>query len=267
MSQGYPTASHAAVEIEADEEDDLVAISGHGQDKGKGRETLAAPSSSSSSTGARAPSPNNLSGKIGGSTSGSSSQKALRTQIAGLNIETRYSGVNSLDESVGESILRDLRAIYNKVVQVLRPTSQNAVLRDWDLWGPLLFTITLAILLSLDAPPAQSLTVFTGVFVIVSVGSVVVTLNCKLLGGKVSFLQSLCVLGYCLFPLDIAALVATFVRILWVRIPVCIVCFAWSVFAIINFLGGTRLEDSRAFLAVYPAILLFFCLAWITMLS
>lgn len=81
--------------------------------------------------------------------------------------------------------LRDLRAIYNKVVQVLRPSSQNAVLRDWDLWGPLLFTITLAILLSLDAPPAQSLTVFTGVFVIVSVGSVVVTLNCKLLGGKV----------------------------------------------------------------------------------
>jgi hypothetical protein len=81
--------------------------------------------------------------------------------------------------------LRDLRAIGNKVVQVLRPSSGNAVLRDWDLWGPLLFTISLAILLSWDAPPAQSLSVFTGVFVIVSVGSVVVTLNCKLLGGKV----------------------------------------------------------------------------------
>ena len=37
--------------------------------------------------------------------------------------------------------------------------------------------------------------------------------------------------------------------------------------AAINFLGGTRLEDNRAFLAVYPAILLFFLLAWITMLS
>lgn len=68
---------------------------------------------------------------------------------------------------------------------MLRPSSENAVLRDWDLWGPLLFTLTLAILLSLDASPQQSLSVFTGVFVIVSVGSVVVTLNCKLLGGKV----------------------------------------------------------------------------------
>lgn len=72
-----------------------------------------------------------------------------------------------------------------KMLQVLHPTAGNAVLRDWDLWGPLLFTITLAILLSLDAPTEQSLPVFTGVFVIVSVGSVVVTLNCKLLGGKV----------------------------------------------------------------------------------
>jgi hypothetical protein len=102
-----------------------------------------------------------------------------------------------------------------------------------------------------------------------------------------SFLQSLCVLGYCLFPLDLAAFIATFVRILWVRLPICLLCFAWSVYgepiqlkmrkkvsdtwpkptAAINFLGGTRLEDSRAFLAVYPAILLFFLLAWITMLS
>lgn len=143
--------------------------------------------------------------------------------------------------------LRDLRAIYNKMLQVLRPTSGNAVLREWDLWGPLLFTTTLAILLSLDAPPSQSLSVFTGIFAIVSIGSVVVTLNCKLLGGKVyvqadwsplrklthpvsSFLQSLCVLGYCLFPLDVAALLATFIRILWIRIPIALVGFAWSTF-------------------------------------
>lgn len=32
-------------------------------------------------------------------------------------------------------------------------------------------------------------------------------------------------------------------------------------------LGGTRLEDNRAFLAVYPAALLFFALAWIILLS
>lgn len=45
-----------------------------------------------------------------------------------------------------------------------------------------------------------------------------------------SFLQSLCVLGYCLFPLDVAAFIATFVRILWIRLPICLLCFGWSVF-------------------------------------
>lgn len=34
--------------------------------------------------------------------------------------------------------MRDLRAIGTKIVQVLNPTSENAVLRDWDLWGPLI---------------------------------------------------------------------------------------------------------------------------------
>lgn len=34
--------------------------------------------------------------------------------------------------------MRDLRAIGTKIVQVLYPRSENAVLRDWDLWGPLI---------------------------------------------------------------------------------------------------------------------------------
>lgn len=40
-------------------------------------------------------------------------------------------------------------------------------------------------MLVLIAPAEQSLPIFTGVFVIVWVGSLVVTLNAKLLGGKV----------------------------------------------------------------------------------
>lgn len=37
--------------------------------------------------------------------------------------------------------MRDLRAIGTKVVQVLHPSSDNAVLREWDLWGPLIVSI------------------------------------------------------------------------------------------------------------------------------
>lgn len=152
MSEGYAAPSHAAVEIEPDEEDDLVAISGHDSlnHKGKGRETLS-PSdaagggggSSGSGLGggsARSASPN-LSGKIGGSaTGGSGSQKALRTQIAGLNIETRYSGVNSLDESVGESIVSG--GVYrcwhgNEGACMKRHLGSHDFIVHWSFNGPL----------------------------------------------------------------------------------------------------------------------------------
>jgi len=48
--------------------------------------------------------------------------------------------------------------------------------------------------------------VFAGVFVIVWLGSGVVTINAQLLGGNISFLQSVCVLGYCIAPLALASL-------------------------------------------------------------
>jgi nitrate reductase NapE component len=84
--------------------------------------------------------------------------------------------------------------------------------------------------LSIRAPDNQAVPIFTGVFVIVWLGAAVVTLNAKLLGGAVSFFQSVCVIGYCLFPLVASALVATFINIIWVRLPISIVSFAWSTY-------------------------------------
>lgn len=51
---------------------------------------------------------------------------------------------------------------------------------DSDVSRPDIRTVIFA-----TAPAEQSLQIFTGVFVIVWLGSVVVTLNAKLLGGKV----------------------------------------------------------------------------------
>ena len=45
---------------------------------------------------------------------------------------------------------------------------------------------------------------FAEVFVIVWLGAMIVTLNTKLLGGNISFFQSVCVLGYCLLPLSLS---------------------------------------------------------------
>lgn len=54
---------------------------------------------------------------------------------------------STLDEPVKETILRDLRAVGNKFIHVLYPRRSSALLRDWDLWGPLLLCVTLALLL------------------------------------------------------------------------------------------------------------------------
>lgn len=39
----------------------------------------------------------------------------------------------------------------------------------------------------------------------------------------------MCVLGYCLFPLDLAAVINVFVKLLWIRIPVGLLTFGWSI--------------------------------------
>jgi len=123
-------------------------------------------------------------------------------------------GVGStLDEPVLTTIMRDLRQVATKLRYVLLPAGRQSdtlkELRNWDLWGPLLLCLVLSILLSMSAPVGQASLVFASVFVIVWAGAAVVTVNAQLLGGQISFFQSVCVLGYCIFPLVLASLLAT----------------------------------------------------------
>lgn len=57
-------------------------------------------------------------------------------------------------------------------------------IRDWDLWGPLIFCLLLSLLLSFNARPEQKDVVFSGVFAIVWIGEAVVTMQIKLLGAS-----------------------------------------------------------------------------------
>lgn len=93
----------------------------------------------------------------------------------------------SLNESVEETICRDLLKVWSKLKLVMLPHSEDTDIRDWDLWGPLFLCLLLATTLSLDASPNVDLQesaslVFAQVFVVVWVGSAVVTLNAQLLG-------------------------------------------------------------------------------------
>ena len=60
-----------------------------------------------------------------------------------------------------------------------------------------------------------------------------------------SFFQGLCVLGYCVAPLNIAALVSTFVHPIYVRIPVSLAAWAWCVWGQYFCIGWTQTPDAR----------------------
>ena len=139
---------------------------------------------------------------------------------------------NTLDEPISHTIKRDLGAVGTKFAAVLWPKEKGSLLREWDLWGPLILCTLMATILqghgdedNMDGNTGDGGPQFAEVFVIVWVGAMIVTLNTKLLGetretaysdvlriiyifllpgGSISFFQSVCVLGYCLLPLALS---------------------------------------------------------------
>merc|ERR1712190_247228 len=107
---------------------------------------------------------------------------------------------------------------------------------------------------------------FALVFIIVWVGSGVVTLNALLLRGKISFFQSVCVLGYCIFPLVIAAFVSLLLQIIWLKVLFVCVGFTWSTGASVGFMSELVAEDRRV-LGVYPVWLFYAAIAWMILIS
>ena len=167
------------------------------------------------------------------------------------------------------TIARDARRIASNLLLVALPAdrdrgSQAAALKNWDLWGPMAFTLALALALSAGAPSAG--VVFSLVFGLCAGGAVVLTANVVLLGGNIGFFQSLCLLGYCLFPLDVGAVVAAFVPLLPVKWAAVGVGFAWACWAAVPFVGGS-VPPARRALAVYPLVLLYATMAWLALVK
>lgn len=73
-------------------------------------------------------------------------------------------------------------------------------LRDWDLFGPLIIAVALTVVMIFKGALTQTNNVFAANFFILMFGSILVTLNAKLVGVKYSFFFYVCVLG-CLIRL------------------------------------------------------------------
>ncbi|KAL1874512.1 hypothetical protein Daus18300_003531 [Diaporthe australafricana] len=263
-------------------------------------------------TSSRAP----LTGNIGQSSSSSQqplNQDYLTSRIGG---EDRRAPQNTIDESVWDTLRRDLLAVWSKMREVLWPryllggtmfesaeglrgayanlrgagisgardelaglagrvmdteallqNNMTPGLRDWDLWGPLIFCLLLSMLLSFNAGADQRDEVFSGVFAMVWIGEAVVTLQIKLLGGNISFAQSVCIIGYTLFPIVIAAMLSALHLPQIPRIPVYLVLVAWSMAAGVSILGGSGVVKNRVGLAVYPLFVFYLGLGCLCFIS
>jgi hypothetical protein len=115
----------------------------------------------------------------------------------------REGGLGGLERGEGEILASGLRGLAGRLpdAEVLLQGAMSEGLRDWDLWytpsqmildvnvtnldrGPLAFSLLLSLLLSITASSKQREVVFTGVFGLVWLGSVIVTWQIRLLGGK-----------------------------------------------------------------------------------
>ncbi|KAJ7955772.1 Protein YIPF [Quillaja saponaria] len=166
---------------------------------------------------------------------------------------------NTLTEPVLDTVKRDLSRIVSNLKLVVFPNpfreDPGKALRDWDLWGPFFFIVFLGLILSWSASVKKS-EVFAVAFALLAAGAVILTLNVLLLGGHIIFFQSLSLLGYCLFPLDVGALICMLKDNVIVKVVVVCVTLAWSSWAAYPFMSSA-VNPRRKALALYPVFLMY----------
>ncbi|KAK8457720.1 hypothetical protein SEVIR_3G233400v4 [Setaria viridis] len=166
---------------------------------------------------------------------------------------------NTLTEPVWDTVKRDLNRVVSNLKFVVFPNpfreDSGKALRDWDLWGPFFFIVSLGLILSWSATTEKS-QVFAVAFAVLAAGAIVLTLNVLLLGGHIIFFQSLSLLGYCLFPLDVGALICMLKDSVMLKIVVVTVTLAWSSWAAYPFMSAA-VNPRRKALALYPVFLMY----------
>lgn len=124
-----------------------------------------------------------------------------------------------------------------KFSYVLIPRSQDespSYVRNWDLWGPFLMCLIFAFFI--DSTPSLKLdtTTFMALIFAVFAGGIIVTFNIKILGGKISYFQSISILGYCICPIFVALIIVQVLKFFQVKLPLLrliliIVATVWSI--------------------------------------
>ncbi|KVI11806.1 protein YIPF6 homolog [Cynara cardunculus var. scolymus] len=172
---------------------------------------------------------------------------------------------NTLTEPVWDTVKRDLLRIVSNLKIVVFPNpyreDPGKAMRDWDLWGPFFFIVFLGLTLSWSASVKKS-EVFAVAFALLAAGAIILTLNVLLLGGHIIFFQSLSLLGYCLFPLDMGALICMMKDNVIMKMMVVCLTLGWSCWAAYPFMS-TAVNPRRKALALYPVLLMYVSVAFL----
>ena len=138
---------------------------------------------------------------------------------------------------------------------------------DWDLWGPLIFSLMFAIVLAFTNE-SQSTEVFSGSFAFIWIFYFVIGLNVQLLGGTISFLSAISAIGYSMFPIVIGEVICTLlIKWRWIRLLIMLVLNAWSIYAGVMSVKCSGVFPGRVALAMYPVGLFYSVLSWLVIIT
>jgi len=188
-------------------------------------------------------------------------------ELPSSDVETSNADYNTLDEPIMNTITRDLKTVGKKIGGALAPTANNIIMKEWDLWGPLIMCTYIGLILQGirgDSDGSQ----FTQIFILFWVGVGVITYNFVFITAcKISIFQCICVLGYCLGPLAIAATIFESMHLLdvssgtwFLRFIISACGAAWSAFAASRILVNTATAEKK-YMALGPVVVLYFLIS------
>lgn len=171
---------------------------------------------------------------------------------------------NTLDETILTTIMRDLKLILIKLKFVVIPygskEKKSYHIKQWDLWGPLILNLILAGTLAFNSEEKSQMIIL--VFTIFWMGGIILFLNANFLGVKASVFQIFCLLGYCLFPLDVSAIFVSIFNINGIlRFIIVILMCVWSIYSSSDYLKNLTNPEQR-YLVLYPCILFYLYISW-----
>lgn len=169
---------------------------------------------------------------------------------------------SSLTEPVTDTIRRDIDVIVAKLKFFFVHTDKSKEvmsneIRNYDLWGPFVFTLFFAFFVTLRSGKSIE-AMFSIIIIYICFGILGVTLNTRLLRIHLTLMQGASLIGYSLFPMNAAAVFLSFFYFLpqFLKVAVTVVAVGASVKCGYETVKCIAPEE-KTLLVTYPLVLFY----------